>query len=587
MTIAGTGAEPGRGASLRPALDWLRRFMPTAALLVPLGWLVALPFAVLAASAFKPTGFLFDPGFTLTHIVTTWSDPELWRLIGRSTWFALGSSLLALALGVALAWLVERTDMPGAGIVRAAMLLPMAMPPFLIAIGWIILLSPRTGSINIVLINALGLQDAPFNIYTMGGMIFVEGLALAPSAFLILAPSFRLMDASLEESARMSGAGAWRILTRIVLPLLAPALAGAAIFLFIVSYVVFDIPGTIGIPAGVTLLSTHIYELLNSSPTGLPEYGPVSAIALLAATGLIGLSLLYQRLMTRASRFVTVTGKATRPRPFALGPLKPFAIAFVAIYIAGAVVLPMLALVWTSLLPFPMPFSAEAAGKLTLANHLAFLRDPTMLGVVRNSLVIGLTAAFAVTALAFVVSWVVVKTRAPGRMALDNLAFLPLAFPGVLMGTALVYVYLAVKFPPVYGTIWIIAIAHIAVYMSFASRVTNAAMTQLHSDLEDAAAMNGASWTSTMTRIVAPLLFPALAAVWIWVFSHSLRELSSALLLQGMDNKTVPTLLYSHWSQGQPAVTAAIGVWLVVMLMALIAFGQLIQNWAGRLRPPE
>lgn len=562
-------------------------FAPVAALLPVLGWLVAVPFAVLAFSAFKPSGFLFDVGFTLDHVIATWSDPALWRMFARSTLFAGGSAALALVLGILIAWLVERSDMPGREFLRAAMILPMAMPPFLIAIGWALLLSPRTGALNLVLMDVFSLKSAPFNIYSMGGMIFVEALALAPSAFLILAPALRMMDASLEESARMSGANTWQILTRIVLPMLAPAIAGAALFLFIVSYVVFDIPGVLGIPAGEKLLATHVYELLNSSPTGLPEYGPVSAIVLLSAGGLILLSLIYQRMMKQASRFVTVSGKATRPREFALGPLKPFAVVFSVLFITFAVAAPLAALVWTSLLPYQMPFTAEAVSRNSLANHAAFFADPAMLTAARNSFVIALIAAFAVAGLSFATSWVVVKTKAPGRALLDILAFLPLAFPGVMMGTALVYVYLSIRFPPVYGTIWIIAIAHIAVYMTFASRVMNAAMTQVHADLEDAAAMSGANRFTAVLRITAPLLAPALAAVWIWVFSHSLRELSSALILQGMDNKTVPALLYSFWTQGQPTVTAAVGVWLVTGLFAVVLAGQWIERRWRKLRQSQ
>ena len=298
---------------------------------------------------------------------------------------------------------------------------------------------------------------------------------------------------------------------------------------------------------------------------------------------LILLSLIYQRMMKQASRFVTVSGKATRPREFALGPLKPFAVLFSVLFITFAVAAPLAALVWTSLLPYQMPFTAEAVSRISLANHAAFFADPAMLTAARNSFVIALIAAFAVAGLSFATSWVVVKTKAPGRALLDILAFLPLAFPGVMMGTALVYVYLSIRFPPVYGTIWIIAIAHIAVYMTFASRVMNAAMTQVHADLEDAAAMSGANRFTAVLRITAPLLAPALAAVWIWVFSHSLRELSSALILQGMDNKTVPALLYSFWTQGQPTVTAAVGVWLVTGLFAVVLAGQWLERrWRKR-----
>lgn len=572
MTAEGRSGWRGRGHV------WL----PVLAVGVPLLWLVAVPLVILAASAFKPTGFLLDPGFTLAHFTETYSDPSLWRLAGRTLVFAAGSALVALLIGTTMAFLLERTDLPGRSLFRAALVLPMAMPPFLLAIGWIMLLSPRTGTLNIVLMNLFGLTAAPLNIYTLEGMVFVEGLALTPSAYLIIAPALRNFDSTLEEGALMAGAGPLDTLARIALPLLAPALAGTFAFLMIVGMMVFDIPGIIGLPARMPVLATYIYDLAHHGPMGLPEYGPMCAVAVLTAVVLIGLCLLYQRLMSSADRFVTVRGKAFRPAPYRLGRIGPWLSALVVVYLLVAVVLPLGALVWTSLLPFMMPVSVAAFGQLTLANHAAFLADPALLRSLANSLAVAIAAASVVAVLALGVSWVVVKTKGPGRALLDLLAFLPLAMPGVLIGTALIYVYLLVPVFPVYGTIWIIAIAHITVYLSFASRATNAAMLQLHGELEEAARMSGADRLTTVFRIVAPLAFPALGAVWLWVFAHSLRELSSALMLQGVNNATLPTLLFAYWTQGQPTKTAAVGVWLVIAMIALFVMTEIVQRLAAR-----
>ena len=301
-----------------PTASWLARAQPARLLpIVLLGallaWLVLVPLAVLVVSAFKPSGLLRDPGFTLAHVVETYSDPQFWSLVWATLQFATGSTAVALVLGGALAWLVERTDLPAPTLVRALVILPMATPPFLLAISWIILLSPRTGVINALLMGAFGLNATPFNIYSLGGMIFVEGLALVPSAFLILAPAIRNLDPSLEESALTSGAGIVQLVFRIVLPLLLPALAGTAIFLMIVSFVVFDVPGTIGMPARIFVLSSQIYSLVADSPRGIPEYGKVSAMALLFTLGLLALTLAYHRLMRHAGRFATVTAKAIGP----------------------------------------------------------------------------------------------------------------------------------------------------------------------------------------------------------------------------------------------------------------------------------
>ena len=558
------------------------RIMGPLALLAVLGWLVLVPVAILIVSAFKPTGFLFDPGFTFDHVRETFLSSELLGLTGRTLRFALGSSALALLGGGLLAWLTERTDLPGAGAARLSLLLPMAIPPFLLAIGWILLASPRTGAFNLLLMERLGLSGPFINIYSMGGMICVEAMALAPSAYLIMAPAFRLIDPNLEEAAMMAGANRATILRRIVLPLMTPAIAGAAIYLLVICLFVFDVPGAIGIPAGEKLIATHIYDLLNHAPGGLPEYGPIGAISMGSIVALMGLALVYQRVMANAGRYVTVAGKATRARAFALGRWRGLALCFVTFYLLLAVVAPIGALVWTSLLPWQMPLTSATLDQLTLANHARFLRDPALLKAAWHSLLIALTAAFCAGLLAVLTSWTVVRSRFSARGALDLLAFLPLAFPGVLIATALIYVYLTVKPFPIYGSIWIICIAHVTVYLSYSSRVTNAAVAQIHPELEEAARMSGASGSTVMRRILAPLATPALAAVWIWIFAHSLRELGAALILQGPDNKTVPTLLFAYWTQGQSTKTAAVGVWLVVCLCALMGVGQALHRWMGK-----
>ncbi len=392
----------------------------------------------------------------------------------------------------------------------------------------------------------------------------------------------RNIDPSLEESALVAGAGTGRLLLRVVLPLLLPTLAGTAIFLLIVSLVVFDVPGTIGMPSRIFVLSSQIYSLVADSPRGIPEYGKVSAMALMFAVFLLALTLAYHRLMRHANRFATVTGKGYRPRPFRLGRLRVVAIAGVALYFICAVLAPLAVLLWTSLMPFQVPLSLAAAKMATLANHREFFANPFIEAATLNSLVVAVVAATAVAALSLITAWVSIRSRAPGRQAIDTLAFLPLAMPGVLIATALIYVYLAVKIIPIYGTIWIIAVAYLTVYLSFGSRTMNAVVLQLHPELDEAARMSGAGLLATVRRVVLPLAAPGLAAVWIWVLAHCLRELTAALLLQGADNATLPTLLYSYWSGGEINKAAAVGVWLVIGLIAVVAAWQLVQRLMAR-----
>ena len=557
-------------------------WMPTLAIGALLVWLVVVPLALILLSSVRPTGFPTGEGFTLDHYARTYTDATFWELALNTGIFALGSTMLALMIGVTLAWLSERTDMPFKGVVRTMVILPMATPPILLAIAWIMLLSPRTGEVNAALGWLFGLDDPLFDIYTLGGMVFVEALSLVPSTFLILSPAFRNMDPSLEEAALVSGAGLGTLMRRILLPLMAPSILAAAVFLMIVGLVVFDVPGAIGLPAGIFTLSSRIYFLANDNPSGLPDYGQISAMAVFFLVALLILAGLYRHYTQQAGRFTTVTGKGFRPRAFQLGRWRWAAFALAATYFALAVLLPLAILVWTSLMPYQTGFSRDALGLASLANHEAFLSNRFVARAAGNSIVIALVSSTAVALLSVLVSWIVIKSRAPGRQVIDVLAFAPLAVPGVLISIALIYVYLTVRIAPIYGSIWIIVIAYVTNYLSFGSRATHGVMHQLHDDLEDAARTSGAGWARTMRRIVVPLAGPAILAVWVWVLAHCLRELTAALMLQGRTNETVPVLLFGYWTGGEPNKAAAVGVWLILALLVVTALWQWLSRREAR-----
>ncbi len=558
------------GQSRGPQRDWLR-YMPSVGMVLLLGYLVLLPLALTMLSSFRPGGFPLDPGFTLGNYLTAYGDPDFPPLLGNTLLFALGASAFALVLGIGLAWLVERSDLPGREMLRGLVLLPMATPPILLAIAWAMLLSPRNGVLNQFLMQSLGLSEMPLNIYTLPGMIFVQGLALVPTAYLFLSPAFANMDPSLEEAAMASGAGTWALIRRVMLPILWPPILSAAIFLLIVSLVVFDVPGTLGTPARVFVLSSQIYYLVAHSPAGVPLYGQVSALAMLFLGILLGLGFAYHRLTRHAERYRTITGKGFRPRIFPLGRGRPWALAALAAYFLLSVIAPLLILLWMSLMPYQTGVSWAALNLLTLDNHLDFLRNARVLTATRNSLVIAVVAATAVASLAMLVSWLTARLRVPGRQVIDVLAFIPIAIPGVMIGVALVYVYITLgAVLPIYGTIWIIALAYLTQYLPFGSRAMSGVMMQLHPELEEAGSTSGAGKLRILRRITFPLVWPAVAAVWIWVLAHALRELSSALMLQGRDNAVIPTLLWDYWSGGEPNRTAAGGLWLTIALVLFL-----------------
>ena len=562
---------------------WTGRWLPLLLLGGLLVYLVVVPLVILLISSVTPSGFPMDPGWTLGHYVSTYFDAGFWNLVLTTSQFAVGSTLGALTIGIVMAWLVERTDLPARGLVRVLVILPMATPPVLLAIGWVMLLSPRTGAFNEILQGMFGLETAPFNIFSMPGMIFVEALSLVPSTFLILSPAFRNMDPNLEEAAMTSGASFLTMLRRIIIPLLAPAILAAAVFLMIVGFLVFDIPGVIGMPVGIFVLSSQIVYLANDAPSGLPEYGAISAMAVFFLVILLLLAYGYQTMTRRASKFVTVTGKGFRPRALALRRWRWPAFGFVCLYFFLATIAPMAILIWTSLMPYQASFSLELLPRLTFGNHLEFFDNRRAVMAAQNSIVIAVVAATAVALLSVLVSWVVIKSKARGKKLIDGLSFLPIAIPGTMIGVALIYVYLTMSSViPIYGTVWIIAIAYTTNYLSFGSRATHGVMFQLHDDLEDAARTSGAGWLRTMRRVLVPLTMPAILAVWIWVMAHCMRELTSALLLHGRDNTTVPVLLWGYWTGGEPNKAAAVGVWLVIAMLVMVTLWQVLAR-RGRL----
>jgi iron(III) transport system permease protein len=366
------------------------------------------------------------------------------------------------------------------------------------------------------------------------------------------------------------------VVTRIVLPLLRPAILAAAVFMLIVCLVVFDVPGTIGMPVRIFVVSSLIYIWAAESPTGLPLYGQIAALAVLFVVVLVALGLVYQLLSLQGQRFATISGKGYRPRPMPLGRWRWPAAAMVWTYFFLATIAPLGVLLVTSLLPFQTRITWEVLERLTLDHHLAFLGNPRLLTAVRNTAIVALVAASAVALLSLVVSWAVVRSRAPGRRVIDMLAFLPLGIPGVMIGVALITVYLTFTWIPIYGTIWILVVAYVTTFLAYGTRTTNGVLVQLHRDLEEAASVSGAGFWTVLRRIVLPLALPALVAVWVWVFAHAARELSTALMLHGRHNTVISTLMWNFWSGGDGPRAAAVGVWLMLALFLLVGLWQLL-----------
>jgi iron(III) transport system permease protein len=405
-------------------------------------------------------------------------------------------------------------------------------------------------------------------------MIWVDGLHYSPMAFLLMTAAFRSMDPSFEESATMSGAGIFQVVWRVTLRLTWPAIVATLLILFVRAIESFEVPALLGLPNGIEVFTSAIYQAVHRYPS-LVGLASAYAMALLAITtaGVYFVS----RLSSRGSRYATVTGKAFRPRQIDLGPWRWFTAAIFIGYFLLIVVLPFAVLLWSSFQRFYAVPSMEALGNLTLDPYRFILGYPNLPRTVLNSIVLSFGSATVVMLVTSVICWIVVRTRIRGRWLLDNVASLPMVFPGLVLGLSIMIFYLNVDVG-VYGTIWIMLIAYVTRFMPYGLRYNTTSMLQIHKELEESAAMSGASWGTTFRRVVLPLLKPGLLAGWIYITIVSIRELSTSILLYSPDTQVISIVIWELWENGQYVELSALGVMFITALFVLV----LVAQWLGR-----
>jgi iron(III) transport system permease protein len=498
--------------------------------------------------------------------------------IVHSLVIAAGTVVLNLALALPAAYLIHRTDLPWRRLFVTLMLIGVIIPGFLRAIGWILLLSPQIGLINQALRLVIPVETGPLSIYNVWGIIFIQGLVLTPVMFFAVAASMQSMNPDLEDAAAVSGAGPLQTLRRVTVPLIMPAVVAAVIYNFMTAIAIFEIPALIGGPGRVNTLATLMYSSIQTS-AGLPRYGMAGVYGLLLLLPTLVSLYLYQRMLEQGDRYAVVTGKGYRPRIIPLGRWKAVAVAGLLAYFTLSLLLPFLVLVWTSLLPYIQMPSADALAAVSLSAYAAVFRalDPR---VVANTVVLAVSVGLLVAALSLITSWVVVRTRFPGRRVLDTVAMLPHASPSIGIAFAVAYIALALaNVVPLYGSIGAIILAHTVAYISFGTRTANSALVQVHRELEEAALTAGASAVVALRRIILPLIAPAVFYTVLWVGLLSLREVSMALFLQRPQNTVLATQIWNYWMSSKPAEAAALGTMLIVAVAA--GFAVLLQL-AGR-----
>jgi iron(III) transport system permease protein len=487
-------------------------------------------------------------------------------LILNTLVFALGSTLVGVALGGALAWCVERTDAPFKRLVYAGVFVSFAVPGILRTIGWIFLLGPRTGALNELARVFAGADAMLLDVFSLPAMILIEGIFWVPLAFLMLASTLGSMDPSLEEAAATASARPLTIVRRVTLPLALPSLIAVFLLAFIRSIQAFEVPLLLGVPARVQVFTTEVY--LSVQGRLVPDYSFASAYGVLLLVFLVGCILLYGRATRNASRFATITGKGYRPRVAPLGRARPLAGAFILV-VAGLQFLPVLYLVFASFLP-TFGLSGPPWEHLTLGNYSTVLANPDIFASLRNSALVGGVTATAVVAIAALTAWAMTRTKVRGRGLLDQLASLPLVFPGIVLGIAVLGLY-ARSPVPIYGTIWILVLAYITGYLPYGLRYVHPGLLRIHPELEESGRASGANWGAVVRRIVLPLLRPSLVAGWIFVFLISVRELSVAALLWTPRSPVIATTMLDLWSNGNVNQVSAFGAIVALLSMAAAA----------------
>ncbi len=537
--------------------------------------LVVGPIALLVLTSFSKAGA--DPfswsDLTFSNYVEILNQADTFVLVRNTLVYAVGSVSISLVLAFCFAWLCERTDMPFRASTRILMFSWMAVPPLVMSYGWILLINPGNGILNVFLRQTFGLSESPLSIYSMGAMIVLSGLSHAPTAFIMMSGLIRNMDPQLETAAQVHGAGRSAVLRRVTLPLLKPGLLSIVIYLFMLMIQAFDLPLVIGLTARVPVLSTRIFTLASPSH-GMPNYGLASSFGMAMLLVALGLMWLYFWTIRLSERFAVVTGKGFRPKRITLGWGRFAGAALVALYL-GIMALPLLSLFWTSLFPYYRTPTWAGLATASFASYRDILNQPLILRALMNTLLLMFGSATLAMVLASLVSWFCVRTKGAHGKVLDILSFMPIAVPHIVMATAFLVLYLRTPF---YGTIWVMILAHVTIYLAFSVRIMNAALLQIHKELEQAAMVSGASWLTSLRYVIIPLVWPHFVNGWLWVVAHSARDLTVPLILMSTSNVVVATAIWLVWEYPNPSGAAALSIIMVLGLAILVVPMQILAN---------
>ena len=547
----------------RPAL--------TYTLIAIVGLLTVSPVLMLAFGSFSE-GLNTFGHFTLAKYAAAYTDPALLGVIANTVVFVLGSTIVATGLALFLAYLNTRTDIPFKFLFGVLAIVPMMIPHLLFSVSWGLLLNPSNGLINRALQDAFSLQSAPFNIYSLPGMILVEGLLNMPVAYLIVAPAMASFDVSLEESSRVFGAGTWRTLMRVTLPVLRPAILAAVVLGVVRSLASYAVPRVLGTPGRVDVLATYLYGMIATGYS--PDYGKAAALGMSALATSIVLIWIYRKLTAEGGRFVTISSRGWRPTVIELKRMRMPLFVAVALLSVVVVVLPVAVLLYTSFVPYSMVPSASAFAQMSFQHWREVIEDPTSLLALRNSVFLGVVGATLGVVLSLFVAYVIVKVRTRASGLLETLTYLSFSFPGIVIGIGFMWFFVQT---PLYATLTALLVGYIATYLPYGVRPLASAFVQVHAHLEESSLVCGAGPMTTMRRIIVPLLIPGVVSAWILMATMFLRELTVSVVLSRPGSEVLAVQILGFADDGLWGKLSALGIIVIVISTALV----LLASFAG------
>jgi iron(III) transport system permease protein len=531
--------------------------------------LTALPIAVLLVTSVRPQGkmWLEPGGFTTDNLAALATQPGTADLLLNTGAYVFGTVAIATVFATVWAWITERTDFRFKVPVRVMMLITMSLPPLIQGFGWTLLLNPSNGYINHLLKAAFGMDSTtygPINIYSLGMMIVVSSFLLTPTVYVMLSGVIKNLDYKLEFPAVIAGVSPLKIFTRIIAPVLLPGLLSVLIYTMMIMIQVFDIPLSIGLTGGIQVLSTRVY-LLSTSELGAPNYNLAAAFGVLLVAVSVVLVLTYQRLTRMSEKFSVVSGKNFRFVPARLGERRYavylFAIGFFLIALA-----PVIILLWTSFLPFYALPSYEALQNASLQNYLEMFDSSVFRTSIVNTAIVVLVGATLTMAISMLVGYSTARPTGFWSKLVDVLSFMPIAIPHIVLGLAVLLLYVRT---PLYGTIGAIILAQVSVNMVFGTRTISSALIQVHRDLERAAEISGVGRPTIMTHILAPIIRSQILNGWLLVFAHAMRDLGVPLVFLTSQTVLLSSALWLTWGYPNVPGAAALSV-ILVMFLALV-----------------